>query len=109
MSARADHVSIAKTPLWRRRQFWRVVLPVLAVLSVIASGLIVFDAVDGSNGVDVRGKHFGVTYPEPPKPKHVKLEPAAEQVDDQVPADGRREKEPGGRLEALPARTSAPG
>jgi len=56
MSARADHISIAKTPLWRRRQFWRVALPTLAVLSVIAAGLIVFDAVDGSNGVDVRGR-----------------------------------------------------
>jgi hypothetical protein len=80
MSARADHISIAKTPLWRRRQFWRVALPALALVAVIASALIVFDAVDGSNGVDVRGKHFGVTYPDPPKPKHVKLEPNAEKI-----------------------------
>ena len=80
MSARADHASIAKTPLWRRRQFWHVALPALAVLSVIASGLIVYDSLDGSNGISVAGKHFGVTYPDPPKPKHVKLEPGAEKV-----------------------------
>jgi hypothetical protein len=79
MSARADHASIATTPLWRRRQFWRVALPIIAVLAAIASGLIVLDALNGSNGVNM-SKSFGVTYPEPVKPKHVKLEPGAELV-----------------------------
>jgi hypothetical protein len=80
MSAQAKHASIAKTPLWRRRQFWRVALPALAAIAVVASGLIVYDTLDGSNGVTVAGKHFGVTYPDPPKRKHVKLEAGAEQV-----------------------------
>jgi hypothetical protein len=80
MSSHADHTSIAKTRLWRRRQFWRLALPFLAVVCAVASGLIVYDSLDGSNGITVAGKHFGVTYPEPAKPKSVKLEPGAERV-----------------------------
>jgi|SRR5947209_7924129 len=69
------HSSIALKPIWRRQQFWRVALPVAAVVAVLVAGIFVYDAVYGSNGTPIQ-KHWGVTYPAATKPKTVKLDPA---------------------------------
>jgi hypothetical protein len=76
MSMRADHVSIAQRPLWRRQQFWRVALPVLAVAAAIVAGLLVYNAFVGSKGVAESKHGWGITYKAPPTPKTVKLAPA---------------------------------
>ncbi len=52
--------------------FGACVLPALALVSVLVAALIVFDAVEGSNGLDVRGKTFGVTTPIRRSAPHVK-------------------------------------
>jgi hypothetical protein len=73
------HSTIATTPLWRRQQFWRVALPVLAVIAAIVAGVAVYDSVYGSNGTPIQ-KNWGVTYRATTKPKTVKLDPAVRQV-----------------------------
>jgi hypothetical protein len=79
MSMRADHASIAQRPLWRRQQFWRIVLPTVAVGAAIVAGLLVYNAFVGSSGI-TEAKHWYVTYPTPPTPKTVKLSPATTAV-----------------------------
>ena len=34
---RADHVSVSRTPFWRRESFWRIALPIAAGVAVIAA------------------------------------------------------------------------
>jgi hypothetical protein len=69
---------MARKPPWKRQQFWRAVLPVLAVACAVVAGLLVYNAFVGSNGV--KDKSFGVTYPEPVKPKTVKFSDAERAV-----------------------------
>jgi hypothetical protein len=66
----------SQKPLWRRRQFWRVALPVAAVLSVLIAGLLTYNSLYGSGGVPNAKSGWGVTYPTPTKPKTVKLDAA---------------------------------
>lgn len=73
-------MSIARKPLWRRQQFWRVTLPVVAALAVVVAALLVYDSIYGSNGSPNAAKGWGVTYPAPAKPKPVKLDPGARAV-----------------------------
>lgn len=78
MSARAS--SVARKPLWRRQQFWRTALPVVAVLSAIVAGVLVYNSIYGSNGQPESQTGWGVTYPTPKPPKTVKLDPAVRPV-----------------------------
>lgn len=68
--------SVARTPLWRRRQFWRAALPVVAVLAALVAAILAYDAVYGSNGQPESQTGWGVTYPTPKPPKSVRLDPA---------------------------------
>src|SRR5579885_216591 len=72
----AHTASVAQKPLWRRQQFWRVVLPVTAVLSAIVAGILVYNAIYGSNGQPESHTGWGVTYPTAKPPATVKLDPA---------------------------------
>ena len=65
-------LTAAEKPIWRRQQFWRVTLPILAALSVVVAGLLVYNAYYGSNGV-TNATGWGVTYPAATNPKTVKL------------------------------------
>ena len=82
MAVQAPPVSIAKKPFWRRRQFWRVTLPVIAAVSLFGSGIVVYDSLEGSNGSPNAAKGWGVTYPSPStvKPPTVALEAGAVNV-----------------------------
>jgi hypothetical protein len=77
-TTRAHEQSIAHKPLWKRQQFWRAVLPVVAVACAALAGILVYNAFVGSNGV--KEKSFGTTYPVPPKPKTVKFTDAERAV-----------------------------
>ena len=76
----ADHLSVARTPFWRRQQFWRVALPVAAALAVIGALLVILQVSVGSNGTPNAVTGWGVTYPTPKPPKTVKLDPAAQRI-----------------------------
>jgi hypothetical protein len=76
----ADHVSVARTPFWRRQQFWRVALPVGAALAVIGALLVILQVSVGSNGTPNAVTGWGVTYATPKPPKTVKLDPAAQRA-----------------------------
>jgi hypothetical protein len=77
MSMRADHASISHRPIWRRRQFWHIALPIVAVACAVVAGFLVYDAFVGSKGVTDAKASWNTTYKDPPKPKTVKLDPAA--------------------------------
>jgi hypothetical protein len=64
----------SQKPVWRRRQFWRVALPIAAALSVLIAGLLTYNSIYGSNGSPNAKAGWGVTYPAPAKPKTVKLD-----------------------------------
>lgn len=74
-----SRASIGRKPFWRRQQFWRVALPTVAVACAAVAALLVYNAFVGSSGV---AQTHGpvVAYPEPAKPKTVKLSPEARQV-----------------------------
>ena len=55
-------------------------MPIIAAVSVLAAGIVALDTLNGSNGINIAGKSWGVTYPDPPQPKTVKLEAGAEKV-----------------------------
>jgi hypothetical protein len=76
----ADHVSVARTPFWRRQQFWRVALPVAAALAVIAALLVILQLSFGSNGTPNAVTGWGVTYPTAKPPKTVKLDPQVQRT-----------------------------
>lgn len=76
----AQPTSVARTPLWRRQQFWRVALPVTAVLAAIIAGLLVYNSIYGSNGQPESQSGWGVTYPTPKPPKTVKLDAAVRPI-----------------------------
>jgi hypothetical protein len=78
--ARADHASVAGTPLWRRQQVWRVVLPVAAAVAVVAAVLIILQYANGSNGVPNAAAGWGTTYATPKPPKTVKLDQKAQTI-----------------------------
>jgi hypothetical protein len=80
MSMRADHASIAQRPLWRRQQFWRITLPITAVVAAALAGFLVYDAFVGQGGVTESKTGWGVTYKDPPKPKTVPLDPQVKTV-----------------------------
>jgi hypothetical protein len=81
MGSSADaRISISRTPLWRRQQFWRIVLPTLAVACAVGAAVLVYNAFVGSSGVSQSKTGWGVTYPEPKKPKTVPLAPEAKAV-----------------------------
>lgn len=72
----AHPASVGRKPVWRRAEFWRVALPVVAVLAALVAGLLVYNSFYGSNGQPESQKGWGVTYPTPKSPKTVKLDPA---------------------------------
>ena len=74
MSVQQGTVHLTQRPLWRRQQFWRIALPVLAVVAVIAAALIVYQEIYGSNGTPNAKNGWGKTYPTPKKPPTVKLD-----------------------------------
>jgi hypothetical protein len=76
----ANPPSVARTPFWRRQQFWRVGLPVAAALAVIGAVLVIIQVSVGSNGTPNAVTGWGVTYPTPKPPKTVKLDPAAQRT-----------------------------
>lgn len=71
MSVPATQVHPSRKPLWRRRSFWKVTLPVLAAVAALGAGLVVYNAYFGSNGLPLNNK--GVLPPPTPTPKTVKL------------------------------------
>lgn len=73
MSAQGT-IHLAQRPLWRRQQFWRVALPTLAGLAVIVAGLVVYQALYGSNGTPNAKNGWGTTYSTPKAPPTVKLD-----------------------------------
>jgi hypothetical protein len=77
-TTRAHEPSMARKPPWKRQQFWRAVLPALALVCAAIAGLLVYNAFVGSSGV--KEKSFGTTYPEPPTPKTVKFTDAERAV-----------------------------
>ncbi len=76
MTERARPVSVARTPFWRRRQFWRAALPTGAVAAALAGGVLAYDAVYGSSGQPQSQTGWGVTYPAPKPARSVRLDPA---------------------------------
>ena len=76
MSAHPTSVHVSGKPFWRRGRFWRVALPVAAGVSALVAGLLVYNSIYGSNGQPESLTGWGVTYPVPTNPKHVKLDPA---------------------------------
>jgi hypothetical protein len=77
---RADHVSVSRTPFWRRESFWRIALPITAALVVIGAVLVILQLSFGSNGTPNAAAGWGVTYAPPKPPKTVKFDPAAQRV-----------------------------
>jgi hypothetical protein len=77
-STRAHQPSVARKPPWRRQQFWRTALPILALACAAVAGVLVYNAFVGTGGV--AEKSFGTTYPVPPKPKTVKFTAAERAV-----------------------------
>jgi hypothetical protein len=69
-------LSMSRKPFWRRQQFWRVALPVLAGISVLVTAVLVLNAAFGSNGSPNASKGWGVTVPKVVPPKTVKLDPS---------------------------------
>jgi hypothetical protein len=76
MSLHTGTISPTRKPFWRRERFWRFTLPVAAAVALVASGLVVYDRVFGSNGSPNAKNGWGVTYPTPVKPRTVKLDPS---------------------------------
>ncbi|HZT17154.1 MAG TPA: hypothetical protein VFA19_14545 [Gaiellaceae bacterium] len=72
----ARPTSVARTPFWRRRQFWRAALPAAAVVAALAAGIAAYNAVYGSNGQPQSKTGWGVTYPAPAPLESVRLDPA---------------------------------
>lgn len=72
MSVHASQAHPSRRPLWRRPSFWKVTLPVVAVLAAVGSGLYLLNAVYGSNGLPLNNK--GVLPKAAPTPKTVKLD-----------------------------------
>jgi len=76
MSLHTGTISTGRKPFYRREKFWRVTLPITAAVCVVVAGLLVYNAIYGSNGSPNAKNGWGVTYPVPVKPKTVKLDPA---------------------------------
>lgn len=79
MSVHPNTLGATRKPFWRRHQFWRVTLPVLAIAGGVIAGILVYNAFVGSNGTP-RAQGWGVTYPTPKTPKTVKLDPTVRTV-----------------------------
>lgn len=69
-----------RAPLWRRQQFWRVALPIVAGVAALLAAILVYNAFFGTSGVSNAGQGPGVSYPPPKKPKTVKLDPSVNGV-----------------------------
>lgn len=78
MSSLSHQPSIARKPPWKRRQFWRTLLPIVSLACAAVAGLLVYNAFVGSNGV--AEKSFGTTYPTPKPLPTVKFSPEARAV-----------------------------
>jgi hypothetical protein len=74
MSAQPTIAHPSRKRLWRRRNFWRIALPIAAALAVLIAGVLTYNAVYGTGGVPNAKSGWGVTYPAPTKPKTVKLD-----------------------------------
>jgi hypothetical protein len=61
----------SQKPLWRRQSFWRVTLPIVAVLAALGAGLVVYNSYVGSPGLPLNNK--GVLPKQAPPPKTVRL------------------------------------
>ena len=73
-------MSVARTPFWGRQQFWRIALPVAAVVAVIGAVLVILQVSNGSNGTPNAATGWGVTYPTAKPPKTVKLDPQVQRT-----------------------------
>jgi len=69
-------VSVARTPLWRRRRFWRAALPAGTVVAAVVAAVLVYDSIYGSKGQPQSQTGWGVTYPAPAPARSVRLDPA---------------------------------
>jgi hypothetical protein len=75
----SSRASVSHKPIWRRQQFWRVALPAIAVACAVLAGILVYNAFVGTSEL---GQSAGArtTYPDAPKQKSVKFDPAAREV-----------------------------
>jgi hypothetical protein len=74
-----SRASISRKPIWRRQQFWRVALPTLAVACAVVAGILVYNAFVGTSDVH-QSAGSQTTYPDEPKQKSVKFDPAAREI-----------------------------
>lgn len=74
MTLHSGTLSRGRPPFWRRQQFWRVTLPIVAVAAAALAGVLVYNAFYGSNGLPNAKNGWGVTYPVAKEPATVKLD-----------------------------------
>ncbi len=74
MTLQTGTLSTGRPPFWRRQQFWRVTLPIVALAAAALSGVLVYNAFYGSNGLPNAKNGWGVTYPTAKAPTTVKLD-----------------------------------
>lgn len=74
MTLHSGTISTGRPPFWRRQQFWRFTLPIVALAAAALAGLLVYNAFYGSNGLPNAKNGWGVTYTVPKDPATVKLD-----------------------------------
>lgn len=74
MTMQSGTLAPRRPPFWRRQQFWRVGLPIAALAAAVIAGLVVYNAIYGSNGAPNAKQGWGVTYPTAKNPPTVKLD-----------------------------------
>jgi hypothetical protein len=69
-------LSLSRKTFWRQQRFWRIALPVLAGIAMVAALVVGLNAAFGSSGQPNASNGWGKNYPTAKTPGTVKLDPS---------------------------------